>query len=102
MMSAALGDDRLRVDLAQLAGHLQALMPPNAQRYPFSGDQPLGLEEALEMMGEMEGIDRSSDQMQNAIRDPRKLDSVDAEQLRRFVGDDIGEQFERCATCPRS
>src|SRR5262249_39597421 len=50
MLSAALGDDRLRVDLAQLAGNLQGLIPPDAQRYPFSGDQPLGLEEALQMM----------------------------------------------------
>lgn len=95
MMSAALGDDRLRVDLAQLAGHLQGLIPPNAQRYPFSGDQPLGLEEALELMGEMEGLDRAADQMQAAIRDPRQLDNVEVEQLRRFVGDDGAQQFEQ-------
>jgi uncharacterized protein with von Willebrand factor type A (vWA) domain len=94
MMSAALGDDRLRVDLAQLAGHLSQLIPPNAQRYPFSGDDPLGLEEALDLMGEMEGIERSSEQMQSAIRDPRKLNDVDVEQLKRFVGDDAGQQFE--------
>lgn len=95
MMSAALGDDRLRVDLAQLAGHLQGLIPPDAQRYPFSGDQPLGLEEALDLMGEMEGMDRSADQMQSAIRDPRQLDNVDVEALRRFVGDDAVQQFEQ-------
>jgi uncharacterized protein with von Willebrand factor type A (vWA) domain len=95
MLSAALGDDRLRVDLAQLAGHLASLIPPNAQRYPFSGDEPLGLEEALDLMGEMEGIERSSEQMQNAIRDPRQLSSVDVEQLKRFVGDEAGEQFEQ-------
>jgi uncharacterized protein with von Willebrand factor type A (vWA) domain len=95
MMSAALGDDRLRVDLAQLAGHLASLIPPNSQSYPFSGDQPLGLEEALDLMGEMEGIERSSEQMQGAIRDPRQLDKVDAEELRRFVGDDVGQQFEQ-------
>ncbi|HEY3082233.1 MAG TPA: VWA domain-containing protein [Chloroflexota bacterium] len=95
MLSAALGDDRLRVDLAQLAGHLSSLIPPDAQRYPFSGDDPLGLEEALDLMGEMEGIERSSEQMQNAIRDPRQLNSVDVEQLKRFVGDDAGQQFEQ-------
>lgn len=94
MMAAALGDDRLRVDLAQLAQQLAGMMPPNPQRYGFSGDQPLGLEEALDLMGEMEGIDRSSDQMQSAIRDPRQLDKVDADALKRFVGDDIGQQFE--------
>lgn len=94
MMSAALGDDRLRVDLAQLAGHLQGMIPPDAQRYPFSGDQPLGLEEALDLMGEMEGIDRSADQMQAAIRDPRKMDNVDLDALRRFVGEDDVRQFE--------
>src|SRR5919201_477992 len=89
------GENRLRVDLAQLAGHLASLIPPNAQRYPFSGDEPLGLEEALDLMGEMEGIERSSEQMQNAIRDPRQLSSVDVEQLKRFVGDEAGEQFEQ-------
>ncbi|HUG37356.1 MAG TPA: VWA domain-containing protein [Candidatus Limnocylindrales bacterium] len=94
MLSAALGDDRLRVDLAQLAGNLSRLIPPGAQRYPFGGDEPLGLEEALDLMGEMEGIDRSDEQMQRAMRDPRALSQVDAEALRKFVGDDVGQNFE--------
>ncbi|TAK25974.1 MAG: VWA domain-containing protein [Chloroflexota bacterium] len=95
MMSAALGDDRLRVDLAELAGHLSGMVTPDSRQYPFSGDNPLGLEEALDMMGQMEGIDRAADDMQSAIRDPRALSSVDAERLRSILGDDAAEQFDR-------
>ena len=95
MMSAALGDDRLRVDLAQLAQQLGQLMPNNGQRYPFSGDEPLGLEEALDLMREMEGVDKAQEQMESAIRDPRAIDRVDTEALRKLVGDDVGQDFER-------
>jgi len=95
MMSVALGDDRLRVDLAQLAGHFRDLIQPDTQAYPFSGDDPLGLEQALDLMGQMEGIDRANDQLRDAMRDPRLMDRVDTERLRQAVGEQTAGQFER-------
>src|SRR5205085_12132245 len=39
--------------------------------------------------------ERSSDRMQQAMRDPGALNSVDAEALRKFVGDDEAQRFEQ-------
>ena len=48
MMEALLRDDRLLVDLAQLASNLDLLLPGGlGERVPFGGDEPLGLEGAL-------------------------------------------------------
>ena len=48
MMEALLRDDRLLVDLAQLASNLDLLLPGGlGDRVPFGGDEPLGLEGAL-------------------------------------------------------
>ena len=48
MMDALLRDDRLLVDLAQLASNLDQLLPGGlGDRVPFGGDEPLGLEGAL-------------------------------------------------------
>ena len=48
MMEALLQDDRLLVDLAELASNLDLLLPGGlGERLPFSGDEPLGLAGAL-------------------------------------------------------
>src|SRR5207244_3220403 len=49
MMDELLRDDRLRWDMARLAGNLQALRPDQAfgEPYPFEGDEPMGLPEAM-------------------------------------------------------
>jgi uncharacterized protein with von Willebrand factor type A (vWA) domain len=48
MMDDLLRDDRLRWDMARLAGNLQSLRPEMAfgEPYPFSGDEPMGLVDA--------------------------------------------------------
>jgi uncharacterized protein with von Willebrand factor type A (vWA) domain len=45
LMDDLLRDDRLRIDMARLAGNLQAARPdlPFGEPYPFEGDEPMGL-----------------------------------------------------------
>ena len=63
MTDALLRDDRLRWDLAQLAANLDALLPDGlGDRYRFEGDQPLGLEGALEQLGRLQALDTLEDQ----------------------------------------
>ena len=56
MMDALLQDDRLLVDLAQLASNLDLLLPGGlGERVPFGGDEPLGLEGALAQIARLAG-----------------------------------------------
>ena len=64
MTDALLRDDRLRWDLAQLAANMDALLPDGlGDRYRFEGDQPLGLEGALEQLGRLQALDSLEDQL---------------------------------------
>ena len=64
MMDALLRDDRLRWDLARLASNMDQLMPDGlGEGYEFSGEQPLGLEPALERIGQLQALDRLEDQL---------------------------------------
>src|SRR5436190_15928386 len=50
MMDQLLQDDRLRWDLARLAQNLNRLMPIESDSYPFQGDEPVTLQEAMRVM----------------------------------------------------
>ena len=71
MMDALLRDDRLRWDLAQLAATLDQLLPGGlGDRFRFSGDEPLGLEGALEQIGRLQAMERLEDAARRTSRRP--------------------------------
>jgi uncharacterized protein with von Willebrand factor type A (vWA) domain len=83
-MDALLRDDRLAWDLAQMAGMIEQITgQPLGQSFPFDGDTPLGLDEALEMLGQMGDFDELERQFREAMRnlDPSQVDPNLAEQL---------------------
>ena len=62
MMDALLRDDRLRWDLARLASNMDQLMPDGlGEGYDFSGEEALGLEPALEQIGQLQALDALED-----------------------------------------
>ncbi len=64
MMDALLRDDRLRWDLARLASNMDQLMPDGVgESYDFSGDEPLGLEPALDRIGQLQALDALEDEL---------------------------------------
>jgi uncharacterized protein with von Willebrand factor type A (vWA) domain len=86
MMDALLRDDRLRWDLARLASNMDQLMPDGVgEGYEFSGEQPLGLEPALERIGQLQSLDALEDQL-NAIDSPGDLAGLDREGVRDLLG----------------
>jgi uncharacterized protein with von Willebrand factor type A (vWA) domain len=88
MMDALLQDDRLRVDLAQLASNLDLLLPGGlGDRVPFAGDEPLGLEGALAQIERLAAMDQLEDALSD-VEGPGDLGSVD----RRLVGDLLGDE----------
>jgi uncharacterized protein with von Willebrand factor type A (vWA) domain len=96
MMDELLRDDRLRWDMARLAGTLQTLRPdrPFGEPYPFSGDEPLGLEEAMAAIGRQQRYDDMEEELL-AARDPDSLEQIDVNALRDLGGDEATDDLEQ-------
>jgi uncharacterized protein with von Willebrand factor type A (vWA) domain len=88
MMDALLRDDRLLVDLAQLASNLDLLLPGGlGERVPFGGDEPLGLDGALAQIERLAAMDRMEDALSD-VEGPGDLASLDRDEVRDLLGDE--------------
>ncbi|HEX2883983.1 MAG TPA: VWA domain-containing protein [Candidatus Limnocylindria bacterium] len=96
LMEDLLRDDRLKIDMARLAGNLQAARPdlPFGEPYPFEGDEPMGLADALAAIDRQQQYDAMEEAL-GAARDPDGLEKVDAEALRDLAGDDAIDDLEQ-------
>src|SRR5579859_2646577 len=83
MMDALLQDDSLRLELARLSGFMQAMMPPSelSERYPFFGEDPLSMGEAMGLMERLQQMDRLESQLERGSFRPDDVDRSLAEQL---------------------
>jgi len=95
MIEQLIGDDRLRVDLANLADNLDMLAPSEGTRTKFrlTGDEPVSLQEAMHLMGTLQEMDALEQEMQQARRSG-DIDSLDAEKLRDLVGAEEAQALE--------
>ena len=94
MMEALLRDDRLLVDLAQLASNLDLLLPGGlGDRVPFGGDEPLGLEGALDQIARLQAMDRLADQLSD-VESTGDLAAIDRDEVRDLLGDDAVRDLE--------
>jgi uncharacterized protein with von Willebrand factor type A (vWA) domain len=111
MMDALLRDDRLRWDLARLASNMDQLIPDGlGEGYDFSGDEPLGLEPALDRIGQLQALDALEDQLA-AVEDPADLAGLDRDAARELLGpesardlealDELARQLERAGYLTR-
>ena len=88
MMEALLRDDRLLVDLGQLAANLDMLLPGGlGERVRFSGDESLSLDGALQQIGRLQSMERMEDALTD-IEGPGDLGSIDRRELGEMLGDD--------------
>ncbi|MBA2280490.1 MAG: hypothetical protein H0W25_04535 [Acidimicrobiia bacterium] len=97
-----LEDMDLRWQADQLGGHLRSLFPQMGwdRRYDFSGQDPLDMAEAAEMMERLGDMD----QLENLLRgatNPGALAEVDVERARQLLGDDSAESLDRMAKVAR-
>ena len=94
MMDALLRDDRILVDLAQLASNLDLLLPGGlGDRVPFAGDEPLGLGSALAQMTRLQAMDRLGDAL-SEIESPSDLAAIDRDEVRELLGDDGARELD--------
>ena len=94
MMDALLRDDRLLVDLAQLASNLDLLLPGGlGDRVPFGGDEPLGLEGALAQINQLQAMDQLADALSD-VESPADLAAIDRAEVRDLLGDDAARELD--------
>jgi uncharacterized protein with von Willebrand factor type A (vWA) domain len=85
MLDALLRDDRLRWDLAQLAGTLDQLLPDGlGQRLDFHGGENLSLEGALQQIGRLAQMEQLADRLGD-VNSPAALDAIDPDELARLL-----------------
>jgi uncharacterized protein with von Willebrand factor type A (vWA) domain len=88
MVEALLRDDRLMVDLAELASNLDLLLPGGlGDRVPFEGDEPLSLDGALAQIARLQAMERLEDALTD-VDGPGDLADIDRDQVRDLMGDD--------------
>jgi uncharacterized protein with von Willebrand factor type A (vWA) domain len=94
MMEALLRDDRLLVDLGQLAANLDMLVPGGlGGSLRFSGDESLSLDGALDQIARLQSMERLEDAMTD-IESPGDLSDIDRDQVRELMGDDAVRDLE--------
>src|SRR5579872_7472487 len=95
LMEQLMGDDRIRVDMMELAQNLEALAPTEDMRtrFPFHGSESLPMNEAMRMMGQLQQMEGLEDQLQEARR-LDDLEAIDSEKVKSLLGDEEYQSIE--------
>src|SRR5579885_58547 len=96
LVDQMLGDDRLRVDMMELAQNLEALAPMEQirTRFPFRGSETLPLNEAMRMMSRLQQMEGLEDQFHEARR-LDDIESIDSEKVKELLGDEEYQSIEQ-------
>ena len=96
LMEQMMGDDRIRVDMMELAQNLEAMAPSEETRtrFPFRGKESLPLNEAMRMMGRLQQMEGLEDQLQEARR-LDNIDAIDSEKVKELLGDEEYQSIEQ-------
>ncbi len=87
MIKALLHDDRLAVDLAELASNLDLLLPGGlGDRVRFSGEESLSLDGALAQIARLQAMERLEDALAD-VTGPADLAAIDRDEVRDLLGD---------------
>ena len=89
-------DDETARELSKLAQLMSQFLPPDdlGQRYPFMGDDPLDLQQAMQLMGELQDMDRLEKQLQEVAR-RGNLDDLDLDEIERLLGEEARRNLEQ-------
>ena len=88
MMESLLRDDRLLLDLAELASNLDLLLPGGlGDRVRFSGEESLSLDGALQQLARLQAMERLEDSLLDASGEG-DLSGVDRDEVRDLLGDE--------------
>ena len=96
LMEQLMGDDRIRVDMMELAQNLEAIAPSEQMRtrFPFRGNESLPMNEAMRMMSRLQQMEGLEDQFDEARR-MDNLEAIDSEKVKELLGNDEYESVEQ-------
>jgi uncharacterized protein with von Willebrand factor type A (vWA) domain len=96
LMEQLMGDDRIRVDMMELAQNLEALAPMDQvrTRFPFRGNESLPLNEAMRMMGRLQQMEGLEEQLQEARR-LDNIEAIDSQKVKELLGDEEYQSVEQ-------
>ena len=90
-----IADPELRDEMSELAANLEFLYPQRDLRnqYPFRGDEPIDLTEAMRLMGDMQDMDELERQLERT-QYGGDIDDIDVEKLKELLGDEAAETLD--------
>lgn len=89
-------DQEFMDELAELAARMRELFPFDdmGREYPFRGDESLTLEQAMELMGQLQGMDELEKQLQQVLRNGN-IESIDPGKVEQYLGEEARRQLEQ-------
>ncbi len=98
LMESIFKDGELQSELGRLAANVQRLFPgQGGEEFPFGGDEPVSLQEAMRLMGDMHELDGLEQELLQAVKNNDAGD-LDTDALGRLVGAEaeaIAEQLKQ-------
>ena len=95
LTQSLLQDHRIQLDLMEMASLMQALRPSQrGHEFPFLGDEPLTLQEALRLMGELDDVESLERDFERAVR-MNDASTLDLDEIERLLGEDSRRVAER-------
>ena len=94
MLSAAFEDEELAAELAELQANLDFLAADERPSYEFSGDADVPLEQAMQLMDELQKVDNLQQQLAD-VGKSGSLQDVDAETLEAILGPEGRQELEK-------
>lgn len=93
-----LGDMGLQQEMQRLDQNLQRLFPQQGweQSYDFQGDQPMGMEQAMDAMAQMSQLEDMEAILRQATN-PAQLAEVDVDRVRQMLGDEAADSLQKLA-----
>jgi len=96
LLSDKIGDPELQSELSELGANLEYMFPMRDMRnqYAFRGDEELDLNEAMQLMDRMQGMDDLERQLERT-QYGGDIDEIDEERLRDLLGDEAAETLKQ-------
>ena len=89
-------DPATQREMAEFASLMEQLMPMDDLRrqYPFLGDDSLSMEQAMDVMRQLQDLDQLEQSLQDAMRSGN-LDDVDPDKLAELLGEEARKTWEQ-------
>ena len=97
MISGMLDNPELGQQMTELQANLDMLRVGGefGRQFRFSGDQPVALQDALNLMDELNRMDNLEDDLKRALYGGGSIDQVDPQQVSEILGEDAEQSLEK-------